>query len=276
MKRIKYVAVMLISIALLLTLSGPVFAAGTDTLSAEKLAPVRVQEIVSLRETDSETYLMSDGSYQCVVYADDKYYRDSENALQLIDNSIKLDTSAVLSTDRKYKNTANAFDVSFSNSQIPVITLEQQGTKLTFSALPVTTQSDSSLVAKGNAVLVGAVNNCDVLNKLTDTGSDTITYSNVFASTNLVYVLDNHALKEYIVLRDSSAPNNFSFRFSMDGLKMNSIDGQTYFVDENGTAVFTLGSLFAVDANGAVTEALTYDFTPVKTPSRSSPCPTIS
>lgn len=77
-------------------------------------------------------------------------------------------------------------------------------------------------------------------------------------------MLDNYALKEYIVLKDSSAPNKFTFRYSMNGLTMKNLDGKTFFVDDSGTVVFTSGTLFAVDANDVMTEALTCDFTPVK------------
>ena len=49
--------------------------------------PTRVSEAVELRETNADTYLMSDGSYECVIYADDKYYEDAEGKLSLIDNS---------------------------------------------------------------------------------------------------------------------------------------------------------------------------------------------
>lgn len=186
MSKLKRIAVFLTAIALLVSLSGPAFATGSGAVPAGTVERTRLQEVVSLRETNSETYLMSDGTYQCVVYAEDKYYRDAENELQLIDNSIKLDTSAVLSTDRKYKNTANAFDVSFSNSQVPEISIEYQGSKLTFSAVSLTAQKDDPLATKGSAVSVGAVKNCDVLSKLTYTGSNTITYSGVFANTDLV------------------------------------------------------------------------------------------
>ena len=50
--------------------------------------------------------------------------------------------------------------------------------------------------------LVSPVNNCDALSQLTNTGSNTVTYANAFPNTDLVYVLDNSALKEYIILEN--------------------------------------------------------------------------
>ena len=39
--------------------------------------PTRSAEITSMREKNAKTYEMSDGSYQCVVYAEDIHYEDS-------------------------------------------------------------------------------------------------------------------------------------------------------------------------------------------------------
>ncbi len=62
----KLVALLLV---LSLSLSFPAYAVEAETQTAEETEAVRVAEVESLRETNSETYLMSDGTYQCVVYA---------------------------------------------------------------------------------------------------------------------------------------------------------------------------------------------------------------
>ena len=46
------------------------FSSVSFAVSAEPApaaAPTRVMEVENLRETNAETYLMSDGSYECVV-----------------------------------------------------------------------------------------------------------------------------------------------------------------------------------------------------------------
>ena len=90
-----------IFMALTLLFVSTAYAAPSDAVSAENSDSdasvaetaisgevTRVREDVSLRTTNSETYLLSDGTYECVVYAEDKYYTDENNTLVRIDNSI--------------------------------------------------------------------------------------------------------------------------------------------------------------------------------------------
>lgn len=262
----KQLLCILLSAVLLIVSAGPVFAAENEpAIPQEQAAEVtRVEEIVAWRETDSETYLLSDGTYECVIYAGDKYYRDATNTLQLIDNSIILDAETAQTTNRQYKNAANSFALSFSESEKPRITLEQQGVSLTFSALTASGGNSNHITMDDTVVRIGGVQNCAILNEMTDTGDNTITYPNAFYNSDLVYVVKDHALKEYIILENSYAPNTFSFLFEMEGLTLETSEDSACFIDAAGNPVFALDSLFAVDANGVLTEALTYDFFPVK------------
>lgn len=57
--------------ALVVLFTSSAFASAVDSTTMDETA-TRVQEVASLRETNSETYLLSDGTYECVVYAYDK------------------------------------------------------------------------------------------------------------------------------------------------------------------------------------------------------------
>lgn len=226
-------------------------------------APTRVMEVESLRETNAETYLMSDGSYECVVYAYDKYYKAPDNTLQLTSSKIvpagAAERSGKLSSGKvQYKNAANAFDVHFAGSGAPEISLAYQGAAVTFS--PITSGKNTA----GTSFTLGKVTGCKTLDALTFTGDNTVTYNNAFPNTDLVYVLENNTLKEYIILNSTGAGNTFHFQFSLDGVSMQTADNYTEFVDRAGNALFSLDSLFAVDAKGAFTEKLQYTFEPVK------------
>lgn len=234
--------------------------------SAPAAAPTRVAEVESLRVTNSETYLMSDGTYECVVYAYDKYYKDTSNTLQLVDNKIiPADTderTTRITTDAtQYKNAANAFDVHFSDSNTPQISIAYSGASITFSPISTVSNHISTQICDFS---VGKVTDCTGLNELTYTGDNTVTYSGAFPNADLVYVLENNALKEYIILNNANAGNAFSFLLTLDGVTLNSMDKYAELVDENGAVLFALDSLFAIDADGAFTEALTYSFVPVK------------
>ncbi len=262
----KWIAILLV---ISLLTSFPVYAADADTEIPVETEAVRVSEVESLRETNSETYLMSDGTYQCVVYAEDKYYLDSNDTLQRIDNTIVLETASAeaslnAASVARYKNTANAFDVRFSGSGVPEISMAKDGGSVTFSPLTAAKGNTLQMNAAATPITVGAVNDCAALGQLTPTGSNTVTYKNAFANTDLVYVLENGALKEYIILRNSNAAGEFSFLFTLDGLTLETVDDNAYLTDSDGNAVFALSDLFAIDANGVLTEALSYSFTPVK------------
>ena len=221
---------------------------------------VRVREIEDLRTTNSETFLLSDGSHECVVYAEDKYYEDETHRLQLIDNTIIADSAS----SGNYKNTANAFDVTFSGSGVPEIGMEKDGVSFTFAPLDATKDTISAynrVQPKNCSINLGKVQNCRALTFLTATGNNTVTYADAFTDTDLVYTVNHNALKEYIILGSSAAPSQFSFNYKLNGLDLESANGRLYFVNENGTVVFTLGQLFAVDSAGVVTDAVTYSYT---------------
>lgn len=266
----KLVALLLV---LSLSLSFPAYAVEAETQTAEETEAVRVAEVESLRETNSETYLMSDGTYQCVVYAEDKYYLDDNDTLQVIDNTIVLETASAdaslnavgsAAASGRYKNAANAFDVSFSGSGIPEVSMAMDGNSVAFSPLTASGGNTIQMNAVASPISVGAVNDCAALGQLTATGSNTVTYENAFANTDLVYVLENGALKEYIILRSSNASSQFSFLFTLNGLTLETVDDNAYLTDGDGNIVFALSDLFAIDANGVITEDLSYSFTPVK------------
>lgn len=261
MKRKLRCLLSLILVVVLLFSSTSLVAANAP-VTATETAAVRVSEVEALRQTNAETYLMSDGSYECVVYSGNKYYYDSANTLQRIDNSVV--AAKTVSGKSQYKNAANMFDVTFSSSGVPQIGISYQGKSITFSPMNATSGRNDKISAAHSTITVGKIDNCAALDQLTETGSNTVAYKNAFAGTDLVYVLENEILKEYIILGGADSPNTFSFLFEMDGVTLQTIDGVTAFVDSNGETVFAFEQLFAVDAVGEVTEDLSYSFTPVK------------
>ena len=49
---------------------------------------IQVCEIEGLRTKSSETFLLSDGTYDCVVYSENKYFEDGGGNLVPIDNTV--------------------------------------------------------------------------------------------------------------------------------------------------------------------------------------------
>lgn len=264
MKKLK---IIILSVALPLLIMSICLQVIPSNAFATEIPAEQVQtigEIEFLRETNSETYLLSNGTYERVIYAYDKYYCDINDTLRLIDNSLILDESSAATTGLRYKNRANHFEVTFSDAATPTITMTQDGQKLTFSAERVSGGNPFHTTADQQAVRLGAVNDCRTLGTIAETGDNTITYANAFYNTDIVYTLHNHALKEYIILKNNHAPNEITFLFSTEGLTLEQSGNTAVFLDNKGAEVFALGQLFAIDANGAYTDDLTYTFTPVK------------
>lgn len=189
--------------------------------------------------------------------------------MQLIDNTItefnsvaNLATS-ILAADTVYKNAANAFDVYFADGSAREVSIQYEGKGITFSPLNAANELSNHISTENCVLAIGEVENCAVLSELTATGNNTVTYADAFTNTDLVYVLENNALKEYIILNSISSPNEFSFMFTLDGVTMQTADGSAYFTAEDGSAVFALDTLFAMDANGVITEDLNYSFAPI-------------
>lgn len=262
-RRSKIIAVILLLAICIGTLGAAAPMPIADSPIAEPVQ--RVGEVMSLRQTNSETYLLSDGSYECIVYPGNKYYTDEHNTLKLIDNTLLLDEASIKTGQRNYTNTGNSFQVAFSDSRVPSVTIAKGNQSIHFQPETVSGGNQlGSATANQTTVTVGAVRNCAPLTQLADTGDNTITYTNVFQDTNFVYVLTNSAVKEYIVLNSPLAPNTFTFRFTLENLTLKAGDGIGIFLDEQNNEVFRLDQLFAMDTNEEMTDALSYTFSSIK------------
>ena len=80
----------LLSLFLIATmlLAVPMQITATPLSTVQEDEPYRTAEVRELRKSNSDSYLLSDGTYECVVYAYDKYYQDDFGSYVEIDNSI--------------------------------------------------------------------------------------------------------------------------------------------------------------------------------------------
>ena len=111
---------LLLCFVLTLTVISPIATEQSKTKSAQAAsAPAeQVCELTQYRTKNSETFLLSDGTRDCVVYAENKYFEDASGNLTLIDNSI-VDTR-ITEGDREYcyKNAAkvkNCYEQNHNN-----------------------------------------------------------------------------------------------------------------------------------------------------------------
>lgn len=209
---------------------------------------IQVGEVEELRQANSETYRRADGTYECVVYAEDKYYKDDNGNYTEIDNSV---VPAKHVNDKKeyaFANKANSEHFCFADKE-PAILISSEECALAF-------QADVETDVKA---AVGGLENREAISGYTLAGENYIAYGSAFKDTDLVYKVNNGLLKEYIVLYSPASPTKFTFTFNTANYSVKyTEDGLIGFYEADGKLRFELGELFAVDSVGSYTNELSY------------------
>ena len=207
----------------------------------------RVCELSEFRESNSETYLLDDGTYECVVYSDDKYYKDEDGTYKTIDNSLISIKKEVLGIEYDYVNNANDMK-SYFDGESPSVRIEYRNHNLSFSLLGSKNVTGKTNLKEGDYSVSG----------YTIEGNSCIAYPNTMEGVDVVYSIGNKNVKEYIILNNSRI-SEFSFVFNTDGLEIKEgKKGEPVVCDSFGSPVFELGALFAIDSDGAYTDDLQY------------------
>lgn len=228
------------------------FAASYEDNAEEKAETnvFRMKEIEELRDVNSETYLLSDGTYECRVFAEDKYYQNDSGELIAIDNSIVSTKFAFDGTQYGYGNASGKTEIYFSDADVPsVLMILPDSEPISFS--PVKSTSVKAVVDDKYMEIEFDGFKFD--------GDNSIRFEDLFQSTDFIYSVVNSGLKEYIILKDSLAPTEFLFNYTVGKNTVKSNDNGTItFYNPDGKEILTLNSLFAVDSNGCISEKLGY------------------
>ena len=253
MKKVKLLSLFLSLVLVFASFSGfGVYAVGDTLETAQPVEATRVREIESLREVNSQTYLLSDGKYQCVVYAEDKFYEDGRGKLVEINNAISTASHTRGDVSYSYKNKAGKSDVYFSDATVNILINAEKGA-LTFA--PKATRSTAKTVLGTKYKLKAA--------DFIISGDDVIAYTDVYPNTDIVYQVTNSGIKEYTVLKAKPETNAISYVFEHEGLSVSQGKKAVSFKNAKGDEVFSLGTLFALDNAGNYTENISYKVTAV-------------
>ena len=215
---------LLLCFILALTVISPIAIEQSKPKSAQAAsAPVeQVCELEALRTKTSETYLLSDGTRECVVYAENKYYEDAQGKLELIDNSIIETKYSFNKKEYHYQNAANETAVYFAEDE-PAVLAVYGANALAYNLVG---GNETSAAAGGSKKFsrVGEYSLC---------GNNYIAYHGVAEQTDFVFAVHNSGVKEYIVLGNDTAPSEFVFRFEHAGYSIKEVEyGRLGFFDE--------------------------------------------
>ena len=207
------------------------------------------KELVALRQTDSETYLLADGSYESVVYTEDKYYRDAKGDLLPIDNSIVGCNITINERQYKYTNAANSTKCYFESDTVGAL-LQKDSNSLSFR-----------LLSQGIPVpRLGGIEGSKEIAEYFLQGENCIAFQNIAEDTDAAYFFENAGLKEYLVLNSSHSPHSFCFEVSGEGLSFsNNQNGTIDVIGPDNEIAFQFSKLFAVDSAGVYTEDVHYE-----------------
>lgn len=222
------------------TANGPVPVTEPDPEPGNTEPAVRVSEMTELRETNSETYLLSDGTYECVVYAEDVYYKTADGALAAIDNTL-------IPKGDGYTNAANAYNVTFS---------ADEGVTVTSCEAALRFKPRNADLTKGAVYSEKAEE--FPLDDMAGRESNRIDYANVYQDVDLTYTVLNGCVKECITLASFEANGYYLFDLYLDGVTPATDEtGNIIFVSADGKEVFALSSMYAMDAAGEYSDAVT-------------------
>ncbi len=244
----KKTIVLILCAIIAVSMHNPVFATENESEDMVENEARRVAEIPELREKNSDTYLLSDGSYECVVYAEDKYYHQDGKLIEF-DNSIVPIDYKNEETQYHYVNASSSTKVYFPDNN-PSILIESGKKQLSFSfadAAPTKAQ-----IGEGNKGYKFPEFDLD--------SNSCITYSDVYKSVDVVYAVKKGGVKEYIILKDNDAPAEYLYEFdTTDCYIKENEKGSLDVYDLSDEHIYEFAPLFAVDSNGSYTEELKYE-----------------
>ena len=184
----KRILSLFIAAVMLLLLPADILAV---SVSGAQNEPTRVRQLEELRESNSDTYLLSDGSYECVIYAGDKYYKDDSGKYVEIDHSIVRAQNTRSGKSYAYKNAAGDASAYFAENE-PSVCVEMKGSSLSFYL----NGANRTSAKAGEASVQRKVHEYELF------GKNYVSYENVLNGTDFIYEMLNGCLKEYVLLKD--------------------------------------------------------------------------
>lgn len=208
-------------------------------------------EVQDLRTTNSKTYQLCDGSFECVVYSEDIHYIDENGQLADIDCSIVEDKE---NAEYTYTNSANSWNVWFADH-------------LTSDNAILINKSDYSLsyhFLEGNSM--ASVQRSQILSDekseyYTEISKDdrAVVYQDILDSVDIVYSVRTNSIKEDIILKERIDQNSFCFALDMKNVFVFQEGNEIVFRESSGNEIFRMAKLYMIDANGKYSEAVNYE-----------------
>lgn len=188
-------------------------------------------EITSMRTEYARFYKNNDGTITAVIEAENQTPTTIDNQIESKTDSLKGDI---------FQNKSNRFQALFPKKpDHELLNFSLDNTSLSFGL-------KNSLPSMGKAL-----DNC-------------VKYPNIMSKTDIEYKVGDNGVKENIILKDSSAPNMFSFSIKTDNLTWQETENGEldFYSADKGKKLYSLSPIYSFDANGNQVEGITQSISP--------------
>ena len=216
-------------------------------ISENKKEVKRCGEIIGLRERNLKVFEMSDGCKQAVYYSEDVHsINDKKSLPEEIDCSLLLDGQELI-------NDKNNFIAHFSRdeSNDELFSIESGMHKITVFAKKTQKQKNS-----------GVIPNLYREEMEDYKPRDHLVYEDIERGTDYEYYIHGAGIKENIIIKERTNVYRYPFIIQQENVvaSINEDSNTVSFISiETGEIVFSIPSPFMMDANGAISTAISYE-----------------
>lgn len=236
-----------------------IYATNSFSPEEQKTSPETITEIESKREANVKHFLLPDGSYEAVVYADAVHRKNETGTWVDIDNRLFENAKhGYITNDERI-----IFNKKLNSDNRTIFTLSENGYKISFSVADNDIKNTNAKLS--NHAQKYTPNNNDSIaeqyKKLKSIDNSTlINYKNIKKNTSYEYEIRANYVKEKIILNSKCNEYSYSFILDIDGLYASlEEDGTVHLYDKNnGTLTYTLPAPFMYDAAGSISYDVQY------------------
>ena len=228
----------------------------TVTESTPEVEATILREEESLRGKYEKHFLMSDGTYQAVVYNEPIHYKTATGWVE-VDNTLTLQTAA--DGTAQYTTADGVTDVTFSRSfDEQLVTMRQDNYSLAWGVQAVS-NAVTPILSTAEAELVTADLNtftAEEQKTMAAKSSSTIQYRNALAQdVDLEYIVLPSRVKENIILNSAQNIAGYVVTVYTENITARLLENREIeFVNADGEVIFTMTSPYMYDSAGELSE----------------------
>ena len=213
-----------------------------------------VEEVISMRDQYSKTFLKADGSY-VTAFTKNAIHYEENGEWKEFDNSLEKQGGKLVSDDNPM-----SVELPVEMSEVSPISISKDGYSLELAPVDVN-KTEAEVLASEEQISTFGVQSLNeslsneeiVQNSISNALSETtVQYDGAIDNAKILYTVSNNVLKEYITL--DKVPNRedtkYTFEITADNLTAVKDDtGKIDFVNEKNEVVFTMPAPYMYDSN---------------------------